>query len=251
MVEQPVSVTSVNGASSVEDNDDTAVDNTTGANGFPSRDGRSVSSTVHDRSRTTTSATSGGGKSSKHSSHRHSIATSQQPNNPETSPPSARETFLNYFFGQNGPGPMSGSSVEALHGHHQHVHVGRDMSGSSMQSGLIAGKRSLDGNNVAFDMKSLGKHIEAVSMDSLSSMFPLIVRTDTIGWGFQPYYARGNGNLLDTIFNCFVLLHRSAEHTRPHPQSHHAFPRQSHLATRTKPTGRITLQTRAFCGPTE
>jgi dynamin 1-like protein len=28
----------------------------------------------------------------------------------------------------------------------------------------MAGKRSLDGNNAAFDMKSLGKHIEAVSV---------------------------------------------------------------------------------------
>jgi hypothetical protein len=26
----------------------------------------------------------------------------------------------------------------------------------------MAGKRSMDGNNAAFDMKSLGKHIEAV-----------------------------------------------------------------------------------------
>jgi len=31
-----------------------------------------------------------------------------------------------------------------------------------MSSGLMAGKRSMDGNNAAFDMKSLGKHIEAV-----------------------------------------------------------------------------------------
>ena len=59
---------------------------------------------------------------------------------------------------------MSGSSVEISHGHHQHVPIGRDVSGSSMQSGLMAGKRSLDGNNAAFDMKSLGKHIEAVSI---------------------------------------------------------------------------------------
>lgn len=173
--EQPVSVTSVNGASSVEeDNDDLSADDTIGANGFTSRDGRSVSSTLHDRSRTTTSTTSVSGKSSKHqhSSHRHSIATSQQSNDSGTSPPSARETFLNYFFGQNGPGPMSGSSVEAAHGHHhQHVPIGRDTSGSSMQSGLMAGKRSLDGNNAAFDMKSLGKHIEAVSIGSLNPSY--------------------------------------------------------------------------------
>lgn len=36
------------------------------------------------------------------------------------------------------------------------------MSDNSLNSGLMAGKRNLDGNNAAFDMKSLGKHIEAV-----------------------------------------------------------------------------------------
>lgn len=42
-------------------------------------------------------------------------------------------------------------------------HVGRDLYGSdsSLQSGLMAGKR-LEGSDAAFDMKSLGKHIEAV-----------------------------------------------------------------------------------------
>jgi dynamin 1-like protein len=44
--------------------------------------------------------------------------------------------------------------------------TGRDVSSTenSGPTGLMAGKRSLDGNNAAFDMKSLGKHIEAVSV---------------------------------------------------------------------------------------
>lgn len=128
-----------------------------------------MSSTVHYRSRTTTSTSSAAtvsNKSSRHhqsSSHRHSIGNAQTAGGAGTSPPSARETFLGYFFGQNGPGPISGSSMERQNGS-QHVPIGRDMSGtSSMPSGLMAGKRSLDGNNAAFDMKSLGKHIEAVS----------------------------------------------------------------------------------------
>lgn len=99
------------------------------------------------------------------------------------SPPggSARETFLNYFFGQNGPGPIAGSSVErhsqaSGFAGHQHgvngapdvapiVPVGRDVSGtdSGMSSGLMAGKRGIDGSSAAYDMKSLGRHIEAVS----------------------------------------------------------------------------------------
>lgn len=109
-------------------------------------------------------------------SHRpHSAMGGPVHNGTGSSPPSARETFLNYFFGQNGPGPIPGSSVDRSHnlGHgHGHGHgsqsiipVGRDLSGAeaSMSSGLMAGKRSLDGNNAAYDMKSLGKHIEAVS----------------------------------------------------------------------------------------
>jgi dynamin 1-like protein len=99
-----------------------------------------------------------------------------------SSPPggSARETFLYYFFGQSGAGPVAGSSINQIHNHHHHGHspsiegssseghfvpVGRDVSGTeaSMSSGLMAGKRGIDGSNAAFDMKSLGRHIEAVS----------------------------------------------------------------------------------------
>jgi len=39
-----------------------------------------------------------------------------------------------------------------------------------MPSGLMAGKRSLDGNNAAFDMKSLGKHIEAIPSEGGSEL---------------------------------------------------------------------------------
>jgi dynamin 1-like protein len=103
----------------------------------------------------------------------------------------ARETFLNYFFGQNGPGPIAGSSVDRVPGHgygHGHgqsrVHggmghqlepaahfqpIGRDVSGAdTSMTGLMAGKRGIDGNNAAYDMKSLGKHIEAVRVRSLT-----------------------------------------------------------------------------------
>lgn len=45
------------------------------------------------------------------------------------------------------------------------VPTGRDTIGAdpSTSSGLLAGKRNFEGDNAAFDMKSLGKHIEAVS----------------------------------------------------------------------------------------
>ena len=99
-------------------------------------------------------------------------------NGNDSSPPTARETFLTYFFGQNGPGPVTGASLDQRHHQHRHhqqgmpstsqaiVPVGRDMSvaesSSSMPSGLMVGKRGMDVNNAAYDMKSLGKHIEVV-----------------------------------------------------------------------------------------
>lgn len=166
---QPASAGSTNGPMADEEEEDSAED-VGGANGVL-RDGRSISSTVHDRSRTSTTTAPAGTvskQSSKHhhsqQSHRHSITHSQPVESTKGSPPNARETFLNYFFGQNGPGPIAGSSMERSHGS-QHIPIGRDMSGSdgSMPGGLMAGKRSLDGNNAAYDMKSLGKHIEAVN----------------------------------------------------------------------------------------
>ena len=77
----------------------------------------------------------------------------------------AKETFLNYFFGQNGPGPLNGATVERAGAGVGVAPTGRDVSGAdpSLEVGLMAGKRGLDRSNAAYDMKSLGKHIEAVS----------------------------------------------------------------------------------------
>lgn len=48
--------------------------------------------------------------------------------------------------------------------------MGRDLYGGekALESGLMAGKRKLEGNDAAYDMKSLGKHIEAVSVSGVS-----------------------------------------------------------------------------------
>ena len=119
------------------------------------------------------------------SHHRHS-----HPHPPPPPPPTTtttthqqqshntRETFLNYFFGQNGTGPVvaahhpgapgSGSgagTAGSVDGGMVMVPSGRDVSGAgagaAQRSGLsLAGK--MDGNSAAYDMKSLGKHIEAV-----------------------------------------------------------------------------------------
>ena len=203
IISKPQSLEPVNGNKPVpEDEEETFSDDTTGTNDiFPPRDGRSVSSTLHDRSRsnasssvsTTKPPSTAMGTVAKRSSSKTRMSRAshggesihQRPPPPPSysrgeninrgsSPPagSARETFLNYFFGQNGPGPIAGSSIAQQHSHHGHgsseghfVPVGRDVSGSepSISSGLMGGNRGMDGNNAAYDMKSLGRHIEAVS----------------------------------------------------------------------------------------
>lgn len=172
---KPASVSSVNGGHPHEDDEDSSTEDAPGVNGIVARDGRSVSSTVHDRSAIPTGKQSSSSKHHHSQSHRHSIAHSPPAGTTGTSPSTARETFLNYFFGQNGPGPIAGSSLDRSHGP-QHVPIGRDTSKAevSMPSGLMAGKRSLDGNNAAFDMKSLGKHIEAVSCVTPTALQNLI-----------------------------------------------------------------------------
>jgi dynamin 1-like protein len=83
----------------------------------------------------------------------------------KTSPNAARETFLNYFFGEVGPGGAGGQAGPSHGGIQQKGPAGgvRDLlpdlgSRRSQHTGdrLEAGP--------AYDMKSLGKHLEAVSL---------------------------------------------------------------------------------------
>jgi dynamin 1-like protein len=184
---QPVSTEP--GMISLDDNDDgesttsTTTDNINGINGSG---GRSVSNTIHDRARLANSSSAppvggahvnGGGRQSfpvrstgGRSSHNRPSSQSSSGSSPNT----AKETFLNYFFGQNGPGPMAaGASLVGDH-HHRAVngggYVGRDVSGPEIAAnGLLAPRRSMDGSDAAFDMKSLGRHIEAVSLSFQST----------------------------------------------------------------------------------
>ncbi|CCM01275.1 uncharacterized protein FIBRA_03324 [Fibroporia radiculosa] len=173
---EPSSVQSVNGAASPEEDEETSedVNGVNGVNGLPPRDSRSVSSTVHDRARTTIGAA---GEMvtvpKRHTSPKPLHGTIRPHSQPVAAPGSsphsgtAKETFLNYFFGQNGPGPLAGASADRAGGHPggAPASVGRDINGGdpALHSGLMAGKRDLEGNNAAFDMKSLGKHIEAAT----------------------------------------------------------------------------------------
>ena len=155
-----------------------------------SREGRSVSSTVHDRSKVASSAPVSGNVSSSstiskqtriHHHHHHAEpprrASSTTPTSGSSA--SARDTFLNYFFGQqqpNGSAPSSsgpgfgggsgvGLSASMLSGSAPHA---RELQQSPPLTGLLAGKTGPDGSNAALDMRSLSKHIEAVRF-----IFPL------------------------------------------------------------------------------
>jgi len=170
--------------------------------------GRSVSNTLHDRSRlTSTSAPSVNGGSTTVGRHQHSHqstristpSTSSRHHHHHSSPrradgerisstssstSTAKESFLNYFFGQNGPGPVAGANItnmpSEVHGHLNRIGgaVGRDISGPDPIANAFTRPRNGptgDGSDAAFDMKSLGKHIEAVSCNPFLSEFRLWV----------------------------------------------------------------------------
>jgi dynamin 1-like protein len=169
--------------------------------------------------------------------------------NAGSSPPSgsARETFLNYFFGQNGPGPIAGSSVErAQHGHHsgggggsssygggaggmmgmpggseahQIVPVGRDVSGADagLSGGLMAGKRGMNGSSAAYDMKSLGRHIEAVPADGPQMTVREEMETQLIRSLIQSYFNIVRQSIQDIIPK--AIMHFLVNHTAQQVQN--------------------------------
>ncbi|EMD39365.1 hypothetical protein CERSUDRAFT_134404 [Gelatoporia subvermispora B] len=164
---RPSSVETINGAAPPDD-EESSSDDMPGANGAPAKDARSVSSTVHDRTRAAPTASASAGTIRRPSSprgHHHAARHASVGGPAGAAGGTAKETFLNYFFGQNGPGPLAGSSVERASAGPGLSLVGRDVSGSdpALQSGIMAGKRALGENSAVFDMKSLGKHIEAAS----------------------------------------------------------------------------------------
>ncbi|KAF5379430.1 hypothetical protein D9615_006518 [Tricholomella constricta] len=242
---QPSSNEPVNGNGlSPEDEDETSSEDSI----FPPRDGRSVSSTVHDRSRSSISASTttpamaiGMGTVAKRSSSRsrrqsqiqhrdhhrpHSaLGGGPMPNGADSSPPTARETFLNYFFGQNGPGPIAGSSVErSQHAGHgtgssSIIPVGRDVSGaeSALSAGLMAGKRGIDGSNAAYDMKSLGKHIEAIPSDGNHLTMREEMETSLIRSLIASYFGIVRQSIQDLIPK--AIMHLLVNHTSQHVQN--------------------------------
>lgn len=90
-------------------------------------------------------------------------------NNNNNNPHSAKESFLNYFFGGADPHLAGPASVGAHPGRIVgQSHAG--VPGSGGQAGRdnpLHGRKGLEGNAAAFEMKSLEKHLEPVSPPSI------------------------------------------------------------------------------------
>lgn len=205
---------------------------------FPPRENR-ITSGSHDRSRPAGSISSVVNSSNQNNAHavgkRSSSKTrSSRPSQAHQRPSafagstgdsssSARETFLNYFFGQNGPGPIAGSSLDRSHAAGSSetgiVPVGRDISGadSTLSSGLMAGKRGLDGNSAAWDMKSLGKHIEAVSVEGSQLTAREEMETNLIRSLITSYFNIVRQSIQDLIPK--AIMHFLVNHTCQHVQN--------------------------------
>lgn len=88
------------------------------------------------------------------------------------SPHTAKDTFLNYFFGgPGGPGapgqPQSTSQASASPQHRprqQPSSITQKEMLPDLGTGRRRGQSGVEGGSTAFDMKSLGKHLEAVSV---------------------------------------------------------------------------------------
>ncbi|KAJ6561207.1 Dynamin central region-domain-containing protein [Mycena vulgaris] len=230
---RPASTEPTNGTGTDEDVDSS--DENGLPNGiFPPRgDGRSVSATIHDRARTSTGSVST--TPNQIAVPARKLPSQQRPHSAMAqthrgSPPSARETFLNYFFGQNGPGPIAGSSIGNSGHHHNRpsgsgpsvVPVGRDMSGgesSSMTiaSGLMAGQRNMDGNNAAYDMKSLGKHIEAIPSEGHNLTLREEMETSLIRSLIASYFGIVRQSIQDLVPK--AIMHFLVNHTSYHVQN--------------------------------
>ncbi|KAJ7089740.1 Dynamin central region-domain-containing protein [Mycena belliarum] len=231
---RPASTEPTNGTGS-DDEAESSDENGLPSGIFPPRgDSRSVSATIHDRTRTSTGSTptlvtnqvAVPSRKSMNQQRPHSAMAQTH----RGSPPSARETFLNYFFGQNGPGPIAGSSA-GNPGHHSRpsasghsvVPVGRDVSGGessntmSIASGLMSGQRNMEGNNAAYDMKSLGKHIEAIPSEGRNLTLREEMETSLIRSLIASYFGIVRQSIQDLVPK--AIMHFLVNHTSYHVQN--------------------------------
>ncbi|KAK4685667.1 dynamin 1-like protein, partial [Tremellales sp. Uapishka_1] len=144
------------------------------------------------------------------------------------SPHTAKETFLNYFFGgPNGAGPqapITGAERERGKRAPPQSFTPREIL-PDLGTRRAGSRNGLEGGNTAFDMKSLGKHIETVSGECLEEVVPSLmdwIHSEPVGPAHPLDAARGDGDELDTESDCFVLWDRATDDPGPDPESDHA-----------------------------
>jgi len=86
-----------------------------------------------------------------------------------------------------------------------------------MTTGLMAGKRSMDGNNAAYDMKSLGKHIEAISSDGPHLSLREEMETNLIRSLIASYFSIVRQSIQDLIPK--AIMHFLVNHTSQQVQN--------------------------------
>ncbi|KAG8756735.1 Dynamin- GTPase protein [Serendipita sp. 396] len=168
-----VNVKAATGSSPSDEEDEEGKPNTT--NGLAVRDHRSVSGSLQERSRNAAnsghlSSASSPPTRSKDGHHRSShlrsgsqAAASRPTVNPPPGGGTARDTFLNYFFGTQGPG-AEGSAPASLSAFRKPPSTVVDILGDEPLPEQDMGKVA------AMDMKSLEKHIETAPNDSVGSL---------------------------------------------------------------------------------
>ncbi|KAF8585404.1 hypothetical protein K439DRAFT_1632645 [Ramaria rubella] len=215
--QRPTSTEPVEG--SEDENEDQASNDRQTPNGVALRDGRSVSSTLHDRARAAPSpAVNAAPPQKPHSRHQpqHQHGHHENSPSPSSSQHSARDSFMSYFFGQSGPptGPHpshSGGTIQ--HNGRQSVELGGNP--IDKMQGL---RTSLDGNNPAYDMKSLEKHIEAIPSEA--GAFALSPReemeTTLIRSLIASYFSIVRQTIQDLVPK--AIMHFLVNHTAQHVQ---------------------------------
>lgn len=173
---------------------------------------RSVSATLHDRS------SRSHGASPRHS-HPHAAAPrgGAAPPNPGT----AKETFLNYFFGgQAGPSPPT--SAQAVGGGSPLSSVGpsgRELpsEANSLDRAAMLHSRTVDGSPAAFDMKSLSKHIEAMPSDAEHPSVREEMETTLIRSLIASYFSIVRQTIQDLVPK--AIMHFLVNYTSQHVQN--------------------------------
>lgn len=142
-----------------------------------------------------------------------------------TSPHTAKETFLNYFFGgPNGTqeGPTHTSSAPGSRAGTERRMVKPPPSAFNREKELLpdlgtrrTGRASLDAPQ-AYDMKSLGKHLDAVRREGDSSLMAERKRSTAA------YSKGGDGNDPDSKSYRELLWHHPADDSRSRSKGHHA-----------------------------